>query len=293
MNTPRRWAVAALLGAASIAFVAFPAPVAKYSGYDALNEHAMELVDESFARDEKTFLIITGIKTALAVVEGSEVGVGFELKIGDVVQAPYDTVNFFWDMFLYAFLILGSYRLLLETGMLALGLAVMGIGFALCAVAVATNARDELWRCSRRTLLGGALFAYAVPFALVTTHVLSERYLTAIRDRHLEEIRELGSELDRSKEDFIALKDELELLHPLKSVEKLKDGMLAIARSMGETSERALTALLYFMLVVVFEVVFFPFVSAYSLYKFGQLAVDRATLALAAAERRWVVNRDV
>jgi len=171
VNTPWRWAVAALLGAASILFVAFPAPVAKYSGYEALTEHAMELVDESFARDEKTFLVITGIKTALAVVEGSEVGVGFELKIGDVVQAPYDIVNFFWDMFLYAFLILGSYRLLLETGMLALGLAVMGIGFALCAVAVATNARGKLWRWSRRTLLGGAVFAYAVPFEIGRAHV--------------------------------------------------------------------------------------------------------------------------
>src|SRR4029077_16580025 len=97
------------------------------------------LRDDSPQRDKKPFFVITGIKTALAVVEGSEVGVGFELKIGDVVQAPYDTVNFFWEMFLYAFLILGSYRLLLETGMLALGLAVMGIGVGLLAVAVAAN----------------------------------------------------------------------------------------------------------------------------------------------------------
>jgi hypothetical protein len=47
------------------------------------------------------------------------------------------------------------------------------------------------------------------------------------------------------------------------------------------------------MLVVMFEVVFFPFLSAYMLYKVGQFAVDRTTLALAAAERRWIVNPDV
>jgi hypothetical protein len=285
VNAVWRRPVAALLGAAAIALVAFRAVVAKYSGYDALTAHAMVLVDESFARDEKTFLVITGIKTALAVVEGSEVGVGFELKVGDVVQAPYDTVNFFWDMFLYAFLILGSYRLLLETGMLALGLTVMGIGFAVFAVAVAANAQGRIWRWGRRTLLGGALFAYTVPFALMTTHALSEQYTTAIRERHLEEIRQLSSELDRSKEDFIALKDEMELLHPLKSVEKLKEGMLAIARSMGQTFERTLTAFLYFMLVVAFEVVFFPFLSGYLLYKFGQFAVGRTVLALAATDR--------
>jgi flagellar motor switch/type III secretory pathway protein FliN len=83
MNPVWRRPVAALLGAAAIALVFLPASVAKYSGYDALTVHAMGLVDESLQRDKKTFLVITGIKTALAVVEGSEVGVGFELKMGN------------------------------------------------------------------------------------------------------------------------------------------------------------------------------------------------------------------
>src|SRR5262245_43603667 len=121
-----RWLVALLLVAAGAALLVIPAPVAKYTGYDALNNHAMMLVDKNLERDQATFLVITAIKTSLAVIEGSEVGVGFELEIGDIVQAPYDYVDFFWEMFLYAFLILGSYKLLIETGLLTLGLGVIG-----------------------------------------------------------------------------------------------------------------------------------------------------------------------
>ncbi len=279
-DTPRspvwRWLAALLLVAAGAALVAFPAPVAKYTGYDALNNHAMKLVDENLARDQATFLVITAIKTSLAVIEGSEVGVGFELEIGDVVQAPYDYVDFFWEMFLYAFLILGTYKLLIETGMLALGLGVMGLGLGLLAISIVTKFQAAgLRRWGRRTLLGGALFAYAVPLALVATHALSERYTTKIKEKHLAAIKNLDLHLDESADKFIALKNQINLLQPGTSLENIKNGMLDIARSIGRTFQTSLTAFLYFMLVIAFEVVFFPFLSAWMLYKFGQFALGR------------------
>jgi len=271
-----RWPVAVLLLAAGVALVAFPGPVAKYTGYDALNAHAMELVDETLERDQATFLVITAIKTSLAVIEGSEVGVGFELEIGDVVQAPYDYVDFFWEMFLYAFLILGTYKLLIETGMLALGLGVMGIGLGLLAVSIVMQFQSaSLRRWGKRTLLGGALFAYAVPLALVATHALSERYTTKIKEKHLAAIKNLDLRLDESADQFIALKNQINLLQPGTSLENIRNGMLDIGRSMGRTFQTGLTAFLYYMLVIAFEVVFFPFLSAWVLYKFGQFALGR------------------
>ncbi len=287
-----RWPVAAFLLAAGVALVAFPAPVAKYTGYDALNEHAMGLVDETLERDQATFLVITAIKTSLAVIEGSEVGVGFELEIGDVVQAPYDYVDFFWEMFLYAFLVLGTYKLLIETGMLALGLGVMGIGLGLLAVSIVSRFQAaSLRRWGRRTLLGGALFAYAVPLALVATHALSDRYTTKIKDKHLEAIRSLDFQLDKSTEKFIALKDQINLLQPGTSLENIKNGMLGIARSIGETFQKTLTAFLYFMLIIAFEVVLFPFLSAYMLYKFGQFALGRVIPQAAATAERPILAK--
>jgi hypothetical protein len=42
------------------------------------------------------FLILSGIKTGLAVIEGSEIGVGFNLELGDIVQSVYDYVDIAW-----------------------------------------------------------------------------------------------------------------------------------------------------------------------------------------------------
>lgn len=278
------WPLAAVLLFAGVALVLFPEPIAQYTGYNALNTHAMGLVDESLERDQATFLVITAIKATLAVIEGSEVGVGFELEVGDVVQPAYDYVDFFWEMFLYAFLILGSYKLLMETGLLALGLALMGVGFVLLAVSLVSPAQvAALRRWGRRTVLGGALFAYAVPVALVATHALSDRYTTTIKEQHLQEIKSLDLQLDKLSAQFIALKEQINLLSPGTTIENMKNGMYGIAQTVSQTFQQSLTALLYFMLVIAFEVVLFPFLSAWMLYKFGQFALGRAVPVTTAA----------
>lgn len=284
-----QWPVAGVLVLVGAGLLLFPVPIAKYTGYDALNAHAMGLVDESLERDQATFLVITAIKAALAVIEGSEVGVGFELEIGDVVQPAYDYVNFFWEMFLYAFLILGSYKLLMETGLLGLGLALIGIGFIMLAASLVSPKQvAALRRWGRRTLLGGVLFAYAVPVALIATHALSDRYTTAIKEQHLQEIKALDLQLEQLSKQFIALKDQINLLSPGTTIENLKNGMYTIAQSVGRTFQQSLSAFLYFMLVIAFEVVLFPFLSAFMLYKFGQFALGRAIPVTTAAPEKAV-----
>ncbi len=271
-----RWLAAAGLLAAGAALLAVPGPVATYTGYRSLNTHAMGLVDETLDRDQSTFLVITAIKTSLAVIEGSSVGVGFQLEIGDIAQPAYDYVDFFWEMFLYAFLVMGFYKILLETGLLELGFAFMGIGLGLLAMSIAVNARRAvLWRWGKRTLLGGLLFTYAVPLALVSTDALADRYLNAIREQHLKKITSLENEMDALAIRFTLLRNEINILQPGQSFEELKNGMLAIVRQAGSTIQTGLTAFLYYVLVIAFEIIFFPFVSAYILYKFGQLALGR------------------
>jgi hypothetical protein len=51
---------------------------------------------ESMEKAVSGFLILSGIKTGLAVIEGSEVGIGFNLELGDVVQSVYDYVDIAW-----------------------------------------------------------------------------------------------------------------------------------------------------------------------------------------------------
>jgi len=274
-DTKRRIA-AGLLVATGVVLLAFPGFVARYTGYRVLNDHAMGLIDETLERDQKTFLVITAIKTSLAVIEGSSVGVGFQLEVGDIAQPAYDYVDFFWEMFLYAFLVMGFYKILLETGLLELGIAFCGIGLGILGVAFIARARsDILWRWGKRTLLGGLLFAYAVPTALVATDALGDKYLTAIRTQHLKKIESLETQINALAVRLTMLRTDIDLLQPSKSFDDIKNGMLSIVRQADNTLQSGLTAFLYYVLVVAFEIIFFPFVSAYLLYKFGQLALGR------------------
>ncbi len=53
-------------------------------------------LDTAFQKSMSGFLLLSSIKSGLAVVEGSAVGVGFNLELGDVVQPVYDYVDMAW-----------------------------------------------------------------------------------------------------------------------------------------------------------------------------------------------------
>ncbi|WP_309386676.1 hypothetical protein [Cerasicoccus frondis] len=141
-----------------------------------------QYLDESFDDASRLFLILTAVKSVLAVVEGSELGVGFGLEVGDIVQGVYDYVDFAWQIVLWATMIIVMTRMLLEVSqyldqwLLALALASM-----LCYLTAAWFApkRRAVGRVLRdvtffSTIL--ALAAYAiVPLAVWGGSALSEQ----------------------------------------------------------------------------------------------------------------------
>ena len=68
----------------------------------------------AFDRSLTGFLVLSGIKSGLAVIEGSEVGIGFNLEIGDIVQSVYDYVDIAWKTALAGGTVLLITRLSLE-----------------------------------------------------------------------------------------------------------------------------------------------------------------------------------
>ena len=53
-------------------------------------------LDTAFQKSMSGFMLLSSVKSGLAVVEGSDVGVGFSLELGDVVQPVYDYVDMAW-----------------------------------------------------------------------------------------------------------------------------------------------------------------------------------------------------
>jgi len=253
--------------------------VAQVSQYTAINAYAIDLLDETLERDTVTFLLITAVKTTLAMIEGSSVGVGFQLEVGDIVQPAYDYVDFFWRAFLYAFLVLGFYKLLLETELLFLGIVLIGIGFVLSGAGLlASVPKLEMRLWGKRCALLGILIAYVAPLSLLLTDVLSKRYTSALKDKHFDSISDFNTQLEGSAFEFLQLKQKISFLKPSQSFDDIQSGMLGIASGIGDAFQLSLLAFLYYVLIILFELLFFPLLSAVILYKFTLFAAGRVLL---------------
>ncbi|MBW2515012.1 MAG: hypothetical protein JRE21_10650, partial [Deltaproteobacteria bacterium] len=83
-------------------------------GMGRISNANLAYLEDAFDRSLAGFLVLSGIKSGLAVIEGSEVGIGFNLEIGDIVQAVYDYVDVAWKTALAGGTILLMTRLCLE-----------------------------------------------------------------------------------------------------------------------------------------------------------------------------------
>jgi len=84
-------------------------------GLERLARSNDQYLEESFNRSLKGFLLLSTIKSGVAVLEGSEVGVGFNLEVGDIVQSIYDYVDVAWRTALAGGTILLLTKIVLQT----------------------------------------------------------------------------------------------------------------------------------------------------------------------------------
>ncbi len=107
-------------------------------GLERLEAKNAAYLESSFQRTLQTFAVLSTIKVGLAVVEGTEVGVGFGLEVGDVVQAAYDYVDIAWRTVLAGGVVLLGTQSLLEAASLADHWC-LTVTFAILALAVLTQ----------------------------------------------------------------------------------------------------------------------------------------------------------
>ena len=108
------WSVI-LVATIVLATVGLADRLAEKMGLGHLNRVNAAYLDEASERSMQVFFVLSAIKVGLAVVEGSEVGVGFGLELGDVVQAAYDYVDITWKMVLAGTVILQCMRFALAS----------------------------------------------------------------------------------------------------------------------------------------------------------------------------------
>ena len=86
----------------------------RWCGLQRLSDSNHAYLDKAFNTSLAGFVLLSSIKSGLAVVEGSEVGIGFSLQLGDVVQPVYDYVDIAWRAALAGGTIIIGMQLALE-----------------------------------------------------------------------------------------------------------------------------------------------------------------------------------
>ncbi len=256
-----------------LAFLLRPDAVGGISQHTALMDASGQLLDDSLDRNLVTFISLSGIKSVLALVEGSSVGVGFDIEVGDIIQPAYDYVDFIWTIFVYALLVLGFYKLLLETGILGVGFAFIGGGLILIAAGrLPSAAADILRRWGRFMGLAGILVSYIVPLSLLATQYVGDKYLAPAKASNAARIDSVRANFDAAQESLLDLRDKISLLNPGESYEQVKTSALSIANRVADSVWGSLFAFLNFVLILLVELLLLPFLSAFLLYRILSIA---------------------
>lgn len=104
-----------IIGAVFLAATGYSDKPIEKIGMGKISSANKEYLTNSFNKAVTGFLVLSGIKSGLAVIEGSEVGIGFNLEIGDIVQSVYDYVDIAWKTALAGGTVILLTRLLLQS----------------------------------------------------------------------------------------------------------------------------------------------------------------------------------
>ncbi len=216
-----------------------------------------DYLEAAFNRSLRLFALLSAVKVGLAVVEGSEVGVGFGLEVGDIVQSTYDHVDIAWKTVLAAAVILQSLRFLLDSADLLdqwfLTLALVFILFMLLARWFAPNQVRTKRSCRDAglllTVLAVALYLL-LPLSISGGHWLSNRITAPSLERAEEDLAQMERRLTYQEDET-----DDSLLTGLKNTKEYLQRMGAYLK---QKANDLMVLLLTIIAVYIFDCLVFP-----------------------------------
>ncbi|MCP4748853.1 MAG: hypothetical protein GY874_22385 [Desulfobacteraceae bacterium] len=167
-----------------------------------VNQINQRYLDNAFGKALSGFLILSGLKSGLAVIEGSEVGVGFSLELGDVVQPLYDYVDIAWRAALTGGTIIALMQLALagldvfDHWVLAIVLFLYALNYALHWYKPDPG---KLHRQLQPMLRFGSMLCIALylllPLAVTCTAALSKHITQPILEKTHKELKKISEDL--------------------------------------------------------------------------------------------------
>lgn len=221
--------------------------------YSMLKGPSIDLTESTLERQSGSFLLVSTLKSSLAMIEGSDVGIGFRLEVGDLVQSTYDLVDFTWKILLYGILLITFSKIFHESNIVDMGMYIMGIGFMVRIVSLFIRSyRQKMVSIGSGIIVAGLIASFYVPVSTVVSYRACEYFVD-----HIE--KDLNEQLEEVTKDWETLRADLSLKEFSSSVRSgavyVKDLFLKLTR-----------ILITFTCLIIIRYLLFPIIVAYGFF---------------------------
>ncbi len=259
-----------LIAFASLSAAGMLDPGLERAGMQRLHRFNERYLDDAFEKALAGFVILSGIKSGLAVIEGSEVGVGFNLQVGDMVQPLYDYVDIAWRAAMAGGGVIALMQMalkglrLIDHWLLAGWLIVL---LGCCASVWLFSEQNRWWQMRLRELarLGANLTIACyvlLPLTVMAAAALSERITAPVVAATHEELRQFKDTLAPEKlaARFFGAEPggDLGLLDVKTRLSQMGDGLKAVATYLTHQTERIAGLILKLLAAYLFDCILFP-----------------------------------
>jgi hypothetical protein len=246
-------------------------------GLGYLDKTNASYLDEAFDRSLAGFLLLSTIKSGLAIVEGSEVGIGFSIELGDIVQPMYDYIDIAWraalaggSVIVGMQLALKGLRLVDQWALTGLGLILMGYFLTLWYLPHQSWLRDG---CKGAARFGATLCValyLLLPLSVTGAAALSQQVTRPLVEASHEELKAIGSALSPEHISGHFMSDTngqtISALDLKSALANAGRGVLALVTFLKTESERIATLTIKLVAAYVFDCILFPLFFALILF---------------------------
>ena len=230
--------------------------------YSVIKAPALNTTQFTLQRQSASFLLVSTLKSSLAMIEGSDVGIGFRLEVGDIVQSAYDLVDFTWKMLLYGILLITFSKIFFESNIINIGLYILGAGFIISISGLFIERyKEKILTLGSSVIIAGVIVSFYVPVSTLVSFRACEYFVG-----HIE--RDLDHQMEEVLEDWEAFKARL-------SVREFKSTLSSAASFVKELFLKLTRILITYTCLIIIRYLLFPIIVAYGFFIISKTFIKR------------------
>jgi len=146
--------------------------------YVSIKGPALDITDFTLERQSASFLVVSTLKSSLAMIEGSDIGVGFRLEVGDIIQSTYDLVDFTWKILLYGILLITFSKIMFESDLINIGLYILAAGFLLYVSSLFIQQyKEKILSIGAGVIIAGMIISFYIPVSTLVSFRTCEYFV--------------------------------------------------------------------------------------------------------------------